>query len=361
MLFQCRPIVKCAATSSLRTWHSTVRRQVQTSAGTFLSELNRKSTYTPHTSRGFLRVDGKDAVKFLQGLVTGQMNVLSERGGWCGFLNAPGRILYDAFIYPLKSTSGGDAFLLECSSDVCPKLLQHLKRFKLRAKLTVTDVSAEFSSYHLFPSTTESPLEKFKLGIRDHRAADAMGYRVVGTASEKVEEKLQGYERSSEETYKLRRILLGVPEGPQDFWEGSGLPLEAGWELLGGVDFRKGCYLGQELTIRTHHTGVIRKRIVPVQIFKATEPIPPPSAPVASNLLVDTTSSLPLPSPQADIYPITMTGIASKKRGVGKFCEGLHNVGLALVRLDMIGEEVVLSEPDDLRARAMKPDWWPTM
>ena len=73
---------------------------------------------------------------------------------------------------------------------------------------------------------------------------------------------------SSLEAYTLRRSLLGVAETPEELVPGQALPLEASLELQYGVDFRKGCYVGQELTARTHHTGVVRKRVVPVLLYE---------------------------------------------------------------------------------------------
>ena len=75
------------------------------------------------------------------------------------------------------------------------------------------------------------------------------------------------FEEQTGTDYHLRRTLLGIPEGADDIQLGVSLPLESNLDYMSGVDFRKGCYLGQELTIRTYHKGVTRKRIVPVQFY----------------------------------------------------------------------------------------------
>jgi folate-binding protein YgfZ len=82
----------------------------------------------------------------------------------------------------------------------------------------------------------------------------------------------ESYRQGTLEEYHVRRILNGVPEGIDDFIAGTSLPLECNLDYMNGVDFRKGCYVGQELTIRTYHKGITRKRIMPVQYFTPQDP-----------------------------------------------------------------------------------------
>lgn len=128
----------------------------------------------------------------------------------------------------------------------------------------------------------------------------------------------------------------GIPEGVCDLPPGMALPLESNLVFMNGVSFTKGCYIGQELTARTHHTGVIRKRLFPV---KLEGPLP------ASGV-----------SPGA-IVTVTATGQAA-----GKFRAGQGHVGLALLRSETIKGplHIKTSESQLVAVTAVVPDWWPT-
>lgn len=146
--------------------------------------------------------------------------------------------------------------------------------------------------------------------------------------------------------YELHRMLLGVPEGPTEILPGHALPLESCMDIHGGgkltkvdsmaddsVDFRKGCFLGQELTVRTYHTGATRKRILPVRLIPLDQ--------TSSSSISDLLSSSPQQSLDEVSTPLDITyhppssSATRKPRSAGKILS-LHNaVGLALVRLEM--------------------------
>ncbi|XP_077611998.1 iron-sulfur cluster assembly factor IBA57, mitochondrial [Crocuta crocuta] len=135
--------------------------------------------------------------------------------------------------------------------------------------------------------------------------------------------------------YHRHRYQQGVPEGVQDLPPGAALPLESNLALMNGVSFTKGCYIGQELTARTHHMGVIRKRLFPVLLSR---PVPEggitPGAPV-----------------------LTESGQAA-----GKYRAGQGDVGLALLRTEKIKGplHVRTSDSSQVSLTASVPDWWPT-
>lgn len=126
------------------------------------------------------------------------------------------------------------------------------------------------------------------------------------------------------EHYTLRRVMTGIPEGSQDIFLGNSLPLESNFDYMQGVDFRKGCYLGQELTIRTYHRGVTRKRILPVQFYDLE------SETVQNELVYNPMASLSLPPSQTEIID------QGTNKSVGKVGSGIKNLGLALVRLEKV-------------------------
>ena len=134
--------------------------------------------------------------------------------------------------------------------------------------------------------------------------------------------------------------MKGGPEGQGEILKESALPQESNIDYMGGIDFRKGCYVGQELTIRTHHTGVVRKRILPVQLYNADERQP-------DELVYSWDSKVMMPLQGANISRVDKKG-----RSAGKWIGGVGNVGLALCRLEIMTNTMLASEssqwkPDD--------------
>lgn len=136
------------------------------------------------------------------------------------------------------------------------------------------------------------------------------------------------YDQATIDEYNLRRVALGVPEGIEEIVPGQALPLESDMDIHGGVDVRKGCYIGQELTVRTYHTGATRKRILPVRLFPLS----------GSESLPDTASSSgPGLSGATELTYTPPSSSASKKpRSAGKVLSLApnSNMGMALVRLE---------------------------
>jgi folate-binding protein YgfZ len=152
-----------------------------------------------------------------------------------------------------------------------------------------------------------------------------------------AEAAVEGLSEVTPEEYRVRRILWGVAEGQQEILGNSALPGESNIDICHGVDWRKGCYVGQELTIRTRHTGVVRKRILPVMLYPRDEA--PPEELVYN------------PEWQGGVPPgevnITKTGGARRKRPTGKWLGGVGNVGLAKCRLEQMTPVRLGKEQDE--------------
>lgn len=279
----------------------------------------------PLESRKLLKVSGNDAPLFLQGLVTNDMQHFEEGANsmYAMFLNNKGRVLYDTLIYKWE---GNDSFLIECDRNVHTSLLKHLKLYKLRRNVDIGDVSEEFRLYTLvIPTeatvdTTLHPKKNVNI-FKDPRLAD-LGHRVVVTskADNSYIENLLGEGTtiaSNEIGYKYLRHKLGVSEGADDLPPGVCFPLEANCDYLHGVSFHKGCYIGQELTARVHHTGVVRKRILPLQFSDIVED----DIEKDSEITVDN----------------------EKKSNVGKFKSCVNDYGLGLVRIKEALEATALT------------------
>lgn len=212
-------------------------------------------------SRGILQLCGPDTVPFLQGLVTNQIMELEERKvQYNMLLNVQGRVMYDLLLYHV-STSEGASILMECERGIADKLIADIKRFKIRKKVDIEDKSEKLNVLAAFTDGDSIPdISGVVIKNKDPRVP-AFGERII------VDSKTAGnFSVITEEAgYHERRYDWGIPEGTLDLPPGNCFPLESNLVYMNGVCFTKGCYLGQELTARTHHTGVTRKRLMPLK------------------------------------------------------------------------------------------------
>ncbi|KAL8938966.1 MAG: hypothetical protein Q9216_003614 [Gyalolechia sp. 2 TL-2023] len=294
--------------------------------------------YAHLTNRALISVHGRDAAHYLQGLTTFNIKTTtsSSSGFYSSFINAQGRVLYDVFIYPtnrsaaFRTSNGGNeseepGFLIDVDQAHAEALRAQLKRFKLRAKISLRTIDpGEWDVWSTWGDENDitghtANLQAEAIGCSDMRAP-GMGRRTLTRDGQRP--KITSGEETSVDTYDIRRMLNGVPQGHDEIISGEALPQESNIDYMGGIDFRKGCYVGQELTIRTHHTGVVRKRILPVQLYGMDEK--PPEA-----LEYDPESTSLLPSAGQNIGRVNTRG-----RSAGKWLKGVGNVGLALCRLE---------------------------
>ncbi len=324
------------------------------------------------SSRRVLAVAGPDATKFLQGIVT--QNVATAVGGhgrnqqtmtpaeprtegfYAGFLNATGRVMHDTFIYPFRSGAGGlsaldggDGFLVEADATQAARLEKYIKRYKLRAKVSVRSLAPdEVSVWQAWDDSTAalslpSTDDGTVMTLRDPRAP-AMGYRILqfGGGAPGVDA-----ERADEDAYTIRRYLQGVPEGQDELLREHALPLESNMEHMRGIDFHKGCYVGQELTIRTKHRGVVRKRVLPCVLYDVDRPAP-------AALAYDPDGVASVTGRAAAVPAETSIGRFEKRgRSAGKWLKGVGNIGLGLCRLEIMTDVVL---PGEQAAATFNPD-----
>ncbi|KAJ3366703.1 ccr4 associated factor [Allomyces javanicus] len=304
-------------------------------------------------SRGVLALSGTGAAAFLQGLTTNNMATLQPGStpAYTGFLTAQGRVLYDALIVPHKDLP--DAFLIDADRAHVAALRSHLRRYLLRSKLALKDVTDEYRVFAQWSAAVGTgadaaaaaadSLNLGGVGFADPRWS-GLGARAILPAAQAPPVPATVPELE----YTLYRYQHGIAEGA-DLASGTSLPLEANMDLLHGIDFRKGCYVGQELTIRTYHTGVVRKRIVPVVIAPSGKDVP-------DQWVVDRTVEWSVPAAQAEL-------VGANGKSAGKFAVGKFNVGLALVRLDAVrqGETLTVAGEPGWTVKPFWPAWWPTL
>lgn len=302
-------------------------------------------------SRRLLSVAGPDSAKFLQGIITANISTSTgetkTEGFYAGFLNATGRVLHDVFIYPVpnENPEDGPAFLIEADASQLIRLEKFIKRYKLRAKVKVRSLgSDEATVWQTWNDTADTAPSQTGSNIvmRDPRAP-GLGYRLIQRNGNAPETDL---DRSTEEAYTIRRYLQGVPEGQEELLREHSLPLDSNMEYMNGIDFHKGCYVGQELTIRTKHRGVVRKRILPCMIYEKDK-----AEPQALQYEPDCGSQ---EDAAAQMIP-TETSIGRwEKRGrsAGKWLKGVGNIGLGLCRLEIMTDIVL---PGEQAAATYKP------
>jgi folate-binding protein YgfZ len=234
--------------------------------------------FAPLPHRALVAVRGEDRISFLQGLVSNDM-LKVQRGDavWAAFLTPQGKFLHEFFAVP-----HGDAVLLECERARRDDLVTRLSRYKLRAKVSVAadDTLTPGVAWGDGATTafemngTPGSVAKHGVGVvyADPRAA-ALGLRWALGADQLDGLEKRGVTRATPESYDALRFDVGVPDGSRDMEIEKALLLENGFEELHGVDFEKGCYIGQELTARTHYRALIKKRLMPVMIEGHT-PVP---------------------------------------------------------------------------------------
>ncbi|XP_035392584.1 putative transferase CAF17 homolog, mitochondrial [Electrophorus electricus] len=295
-------------------------------------------------SRNLVQIHGQDTSAFLQGIITNDMNLLGEgrqRSLYAHMLNVKGRTLYDVIIYSLNESSADlNSVVLECDSSLLGAVVQHLTMYKIRRRVTV-NTCADLSLWALLPQETRSAPQQLKpeptsaekaLVLVEDPRTDLMGWRLVARNSENPPDFIAACQQGDPDEYHSHRYKIGLPEGARDLPPGEALPLESNLVFMNGISFSKGCYLGQELTARTHHTGVVRKRLVPVRL----------SSPVES-----LQAGAELRSPG--------------DKPVGKYRAGLGRVGLGLVRTAHTDETLRLASSQDrtVTLEVSVPDWWP--
>jgi folate-binding protein YgfZ len=283
-----------------------------------------KAAFLP--DRGVVKVSGEDARNFLNGLVTADVTMLQPGLGRFGALLTPqGKITVDFLITEAPSGHGG-GFLIDCPRVLAQTLADKLGFYKLRAKVTVENLS---DSVGVLAAWDGEPAMKPDLAFADPRNT-ALGWRIL--VPEELKQKvadLIGADLVDSAVYEAHRIAAGVPRGGLDFMYGDAFPHETNMDRLNGVDFDKGCYVGQEVVSRMQHRGTARTRTVRVVL--------------------------------EDFSPEAGTAILAGEKPVGTIGSTSGQNGLALIRVDRAadalqagtkltagGLAIRLADPDDL-------------
>ncbi|PHS42462.1 MAG: folate-binding protein YgfZ [Robiginitomaculum sp.] len=195
-------------------------------------------------NRAVISLKGDDVQGFLSGLIT---NSLNDDLTFAALLTPQGKIIADFFVHRL----GEDFFVLETAEKFGQILALRLKMYKLRAKIDIEDVSNDYDVYGLWDGTGD-------VGIHDPRHSK-LGQRFLATSGSLTPE-------HSPEDYDLHRMSLSIPDSTWDFGTEQMFPADANMDLLNGVDYKKGCFIGQEVVSRMHRKTEVRKRMRAVEL-----------------------------------------------------------------------------------------------
>ena len=227
--------------------------------------MSHREQETCHTTflpdRGVLRVSGADAKTFLQGLLSNDLEKTADGNAvFAGLLSPQGKILFDFFI-----VTDGDSFLIEAPAESVEALAKRISFYKLRSNVTV-EVEPTLAVAAAWGGTPALPDDA--IAFADPRLPD-LGLRILLPKSSALDD--TACAPASEADYHAHRIALGVPLGGLDYAYGEAFPHEALYDQLAGVDFKKGCYVGQEVVSRMQHRGTARKRVVQIEGDHALE------------------------------------------------------------------------------------------
>jgi len=274
--------------------------------------------------RGVLAVSGPERVDFLQGLVSNDITkVATGLAVYAAFLTPQGKYLHDFFI-----SEAEDVLLLECELGGLAALQKRLSAYKLRAEVSLADQSQDLAVAAIFgEGSADATLEGIAV-YADPRLAKA-GVRCILSKgdAETILEKA-GFTATDPAEYDRLRLSLGLPDASRDLIPEKSILLENGFDELNGIDWNKGCYMGQELTARTKYRGLVKKRLMPVTF---DGPPPEPGTPVM----------------QGD-----------KEAGEVRSCQATEygGLGLALIRLDALKDAAELIA-GGVNVTPRKPDW----
>ncbi len=288
--------------------------------------------YAQLSDRAVVALGGPDAADYLQNLVSNDVTrVTPERTLSACLLTPQGKFLFAFFM--ARDPARADGFLLDVEAGRLGELVKRLTMYRLRAKVEISE-AGEWRVAVVFGEgaatalglVTEGSSSGFAGGLAyvDSRLA-ALGLRLMvpGDAAAALDK--AGFEATDPEIYERFRLDHGVPDGSRDIVIEKSFPLECNFDEFHAIDYDKGCYVGQELTARTHHRGTIRKRLMRVDV---EGPLPEPGTPL---MLGD--------------------------KNAGEMRSGLDDRGLALIRLEHLAGPGVVMTAAGARLRPVLPDW----
>ncbi len=205
-----------------------------------------------HQDRSILEIKGLDRKKFIQGLITNDIEKASNSNLiYAVMLNPQGRFLYDFFIFEID-----DSLILDCFAPRRDEILQKLNFYKLRSKVEIIKNDSLMAAQNLDVE------DKYPLQFSDPRHQNLKNRIYI---------KNPEISQNNQAKYSFLRIQNKIPESENDLTYDKSFILEFGFDDIHAIDYQKGCYVGQELTARTHYRGEIRKKLLHIKIENLQE------------------------------------------------------------------------------------------
>lgn len=255
-------------------------------------------------SRALIRVSGPDARSFLHNLVTQNVETLAQGELRFGaLLSAPGRLLFDLFMW-----GEDEAVVLDVAAEKRDILAQRLTMYRLRARVEI--MSDDRPVLACWPDVADGFVVDPRTPLLGGRALGAAGGDGASANP------------ATEADWHRLRLAIGVPETSWDAGDDKAYAIEADFDLLNGIDFTKGCFIGQETTSRMKRRGAIKNRMMPIEFDG------------------------PAPAFGAEVL--------NGERRAGEVLGGVDGVAMALLRLDRLDGDLTV---DDRPVVARRPDW----
>ncbi len=253
--------------------------------------------YIKLSDRGLVKVSGENCADFLQGIITNDINKLSDNNPiiYSLILTPQGKFLFDFFV--IKQ---GENLILDCAASRTDDLINRLDMYKLRSKIEIKNISDKYDILAVIGGSPDSIPE----AMCDPRHSD-MPLRMI-VEEGKLADNLHEVPLT---IYDKTRISLCIPEGEKDMISEQSFPLQYNMDELNAISFDKGCYVGQEVTARSKHRGAVRKKIFRAQTVQSD-----------------------------DKFPSSGTDIKIDDKTIGKTRSGIGSQGVVLLEIDAISQ-----------------------
>jgi folate-binding protein YgfZ len=277
--------------------------------------------YIPLQNRSIIAISGGDAQTFLQGLITNDISKATHDNAIYALMLTPqGKFLYDFFI-----VMQGDKYLIDCNSDKIAEIIKKLSMYKLRSDVKIENMSEQCEVVALLgekvfevvgSKTGTVELINSQLFYIDPRSTQIHA-RAIITRGNYQQLQDSGFTEGTNSDYEDARINAGIPSGNVDMSTEGPFPLFFNMDILNAIDYKKGCYVGQEVTARMHHRGNIRKKLY----------------------VIESTTNTPFPAAGAEI--------TVDEESIGKLLSSTNSAALCILLSERVEKEKIVCKVND--------------
>jgi len=277
-----------------------------------MTPSNSQNWFTPLTERSLLQLTGADVLKFLQGQITADIQDFESNSCIYTLLLTPqGKYLYDIFLY-----RNGENIWLDCATEHKSSLIKRLTMFRLRADVQIDDCS---QTHEIIALSHPQVIQEESITLFKDPRHNAMEYRTFIPRNNNYSDLISaGLLENTHSHYDALRFRNQIPDGTADMKSGEDFPLQFRMDDLNAISFTKGCYIGQEVTARSKHRGVIRKKIFSI---KAEREFP---------------TSIDEENKIITLLPSNSNDDDNNVRKAGRLLSTSQNLGLALLDCELV-------------------------